>query len=41
MMLRHLGEHDAADRITAAALKLGSTEGGTVAIGDAIAAAVS
>ena len=41
MMLRHLGEAEAADRITAVALELGSTEGGTVAIGDAIAAAVS
>ena len=41
MMLRHLGETDAGDRITAAALELGKTEGGTVAIGDAIAAAVS
>ena len=41
MMLRHLGEGDAADRITSAALELGSVEGGTVAVGDAIAAAVS
>jgi 3-isopropylmalate dehydrogenase len=40
MMLRHLGEDDAADRITAAAYELGDTEGGTVAIGDAIAAAL-
>jgi 3-isopropylmalate dehydrogenase len=40
MMLRHLGEDDAADRVTAAAYKLGDTEGGTVAIGDAIAAAL-
>ena len=41
MMLRHLGELDAADRITKAAHELGSTEGGTVAVGDAIANAVS
>jgi len=41
MMLRHLGEDDAADRITAAAQELGSTDGGTVAIGNAIANAVS
>ncbi len=41
MMLRHLGETDAADRITAAAHQLGSTQGGTVAVGDAIAAAVA
>ena len=41
MMLRHLGEGDAADRITSATLELGSVEGGTVAVGDAIAAAVS
>lgn len=41
MMLQHLGENDAADRITAAAYELGDTEGGTVAIGDAIANAVS
>ncbi len=41
MMLNHLGETDAAARVTAAAQKFGSTEGGTVAIGDAIAAAVS
>jgi 3-isopropylmalate dehydrogenase len=40
MMLRHLGEDDAADRVTAAAYKLGDTQGGTVAIGDAIAAAL-
>jgi len=40
MMLRHLGENDAADRITKAALELGGTEGGTVAIGDAIAGAL-
>lgn len=41
MMLRHLGEDDAADRITAAAYAHGHTEGGTKAVGDAIAAAVS
>jgi len=41
LMLHHLGESDAADRITKAALDLGATEGGTVAIGDAIANAVS
>lgn len=40
MMLRHLGEDAAADRITAAAYELGNTEGGTIAIGDAIASAV-
>ena len=39
-MLRHLGEGVAADRITAAAYELGNTEGGTIAIGDAIASAV-
>jgi isocitrate/isopropylmalate dehydrogenase len=41
MMLRHLGENAAADRITKAALELGNTEGGTIAIGDAIAGAVA
>lgn len=41
MMLRHLGETDAADRITKAALELGNTEGGTAAVGDAVAAAVA
>jgi len=41
MMLRHLGEGDTADRILDAAYKLGATEGGTIAIGDAIASAVS
>jgi len=41
MMLDHLGEADAASRITTAAYAHGNTEGGTVAIGDAIAAAVS
>ncbi len=40
MMLRHLGEDVAADRVTAAAYKLGDTKGGTIAIGDAIAAAL-
>ena len=40
-MLEHLGESDAADRVMKAALELGNTEGGTVAIGDAIANAVS
>ena len=33
MMLRHLGEDAAADRITTAAYEFGNTEGGTVAIG--------
>ena len=41
LMLEHLGESDAADRVMKAALELGNTEGGTVAIGDAIANAVS
>jgi len=41
MMLRHLGEDAAADRITTAALELGDNDGGTIAVGDAIAAAVS
>jgi len=41
MMLRHLGEDAAADRITSAAYELGNTEGGTVAVGDAIAGAVA
>ena len=41
MMLDHLGEADAAERITKAALELGDTDGGTVAIGDAIASAVA
>lgn len=40
MMLRHLGEDEAADRVTAAAYELGATEGGTIATGDAIAAAL-
>jgi len=41
MMLRHLGEGEAADRILNAAYAHGDTEGGTIAIGDAIAGAVA
>jgi len=41
MMLRHLGEDAAADSITTAAYAHADTEGGTAAIGDAIAGAVS
>ena len=41
MMLRHLGEDTAADRILSAAYAHGNTDGGTVAIGDAIAGAVA
>ncbi|MCL4113721.1 UNVERIFIED_CONTAM: hypothetical protein GTU68_063601 [Idotea baltica] len=41
MMLRHLGEDTAADRILTAAYAHGDTEGGTIAIGDAIATAVA
>jgi 3-isopropylmalate dehydrogenase len=41
LMLDHLGETAAAERVMTAALELGNTEGGTAAVGDAIAAAVS
>ena len=41
LMLDHLGETDAAAKVMKAALELGNTEGGTAAVGDAIAAAVS
>ncbi|MEM7096224.1 MAG: 3-isopropylmalate dehydrogenase [Actinomycetota bacterium] len=41
LMLDHLGETEAADRVMKAALAHGNTEGGTAAIGDAIAAAVA
>ena len=41
LMLDHLGETEAAAKVMNAALELGNTEGGTAAVGDAIAAAVS
>ncbi len=41
LMLDHLGETEAAAKVMAAALEHGNTEGGTAAVGDAIAAAVS
>ena len=41
LMLDHLGETEAAAKVMAAALEHGNTEGGTAAVGDAVAAAVS
>ncbi len=41
LMLDHLGETAAAERVMTAALELGNTEGGTAAVGDAIANAVA